>query len=221
MAWDPAWEDVFRGQAWGKYPSEDVVRFVARNFYQVPNRGAVRILEVGCGTGANLCYIANEGFQAYGIDGSGTAIELCRKQMNTAARQWSGELSVADASSLPYGDNVFDAAIDNECIYANSYKDSRSIYREVHRVLKPNGRLFSKMFSTGSAGDGTGVQIAANTWLVEEGPLAHKGISRFTSETEIKELIAPLHIISVDRVSRTDNNRTIEIIEWIVYAEKR
>ncbi len=81
MPWDRTWEDIFRSQAWGKYPSEDVIRFVARNFYTVPERDAIRILEVGCGPGANVWYIAKEGFSAYGIDGSTTAITICRQRM--------------------------------------------------------------------------------------------------------------------------------------------
>ena len=68
------WEDIFQNNEWGKYPSLAVVRFVARNFYKVPNRKDIRILELGCGTGANLWYCAREGFSVIGLDGSKTAI---------------------------------------------------------------------------------------------------------------------------------------------------
>ena len=64
MSWDNIWDEVFRSQPWGKYPSEDVIRFVARNFYKAPDRSSVKILEVGCGPGANLWYIAKERFAA-------------------------------------------------------------------------------------------------------------------------------------------------------------
>ena len=68
------WEDIFQNNEWGKYPSLAVVRFVARNFYKVPNRKDIRILELGCGTGANLWYCARERFSVIGLDGSKTAI---------------------------------------------------------------------------------------------------------------------------------------------------
>ena len=35
MAWNNVWEQVFSSQEWGKYPGEDVIRFVARNFYNL------------------------------------------------------------------------------------------------------------------------------------------------------------------------------------------
>jgi SAM-dependent methyltransferase len=220
MTWDSIWEEVFRSQPWGKYPSEDVIRFVARHFYKVPDRGSVKILEVGCGTGANLWYIANEGFAAYGIDGSASAIATCRQRMDAEVLGWKGVLTEGDVCSLPYSDDFFDAVIDNECIYANLYDDARRIYQEAHRVLKPGGKLYSKTFVSGMVGDGTGFKVGHNAWLVAVGPLAGKGPSRFTSESEIDGLLTPLKVISIDRVSRSEGNRSTEIIEWVVIAEK-
>ena len=43
MSWDPVWENVFQNQSWGKYPSENLVRFVARNFY---NKEALSLFRI-------------------------------------------------------------------------------------------------------------------------------------------------------------------------------
>lgn len=104
MAWDQTWENVFKTQEWGKYPSEDLIRFVARNFYGAPSRKEIKILEVGCGTGANLWYVAREGFSVYGIDGSKTAVEKANARLNSEIPGWSGELLIGDIISLPYND---------------------------------------------------------------------------------------------------------------------
>ncbi|WP_240682424.1 hypothetical protein [Campylobacter jejuni] len=48
------WEQIFSKKEWGKYPSENVIRFIARNFYNVQDRSKINILELGFGTGANL-----------------------------------------------------------------------------------------------------------------------------------------------------------------------
>ena len=74
--WNRGWDRLFRSKEWGKYPAIDVVRFVARHFYRAADRQRVRILEIGCGTGANLWYLAREGFDAVGLDGSEVAIEI-------------------------------------------------------------------------------------------------------------------------------------------------
>ena len=62
MALDLRWEEIFRTRAWGKYPPEEFIRFMAANFYRHPARQEVKVFEAGFGTGANLWYAAREGF---------------------------------------------------------------------------------------------------------------------------------------------------------------
>ena len=82
MSWDRTWEKVFKENEWGKYPDENFIRFLARNFYK-KDRKNIRILEIGCGPGANIWYMAREGFDVYGIDGSSIAIERARTRLKT------------------------------------------------------------------------------------------------------------------------------------------
>ena len=57
------------------YPNEALCRFLGSNgFFNVERKEDIRILEVGCGSGANLWMIAKEGFDAYGLDASSAAI---------------------------------------------------------------------------------------------------------------------------------------------------
>ena len=58
MSWDDQWETLFASRAWGRYPPEELVRFVARSFGDAPDRASVRILELGCGPGANVWFLA-------------------------------------------------------------------------------------------------------------------------------------------------------------------
>src|SRR5262249_34275510 len=108
MVWDPVWERTFASRAWGKYPSEPLIRFVARNFYDAADRAQVRICELGCGPGPNLWYAAREGFSVFGIDGSETAIRQARERLDAECPGWKGELRVGDFRTLPFADNSFD-----------------------------------------------------------------------------------------------------------------
>ena len=53
-----------------RWPNEEFCRFMGRNFFSKDalERKSINILEVGCGTGANLRLLAEEGFAAYGIE---------------------------------------------------------------------------------------------------------------------------------------------------------
>jgi len=222
MAWDPIWEEVFRSQAWGKYPAEDLIRFVARNFYGANDRKSIKILEVGCGPGANLWYLAREGFSFCGVDGSATAIEQARARLDLECPGWSlnGDLHVGDIASLPFADATFDAVIDNEAISCNTFESSQAIYQEMARVCKVGGKLFSRTFANGSWGDGTGEQVGYQSWRCAEGPLLGKGVVRFTALDEIPQLLNGFSVKSVERLAWTGEARTREIAEWIILGER-
>jgi SAM-dependent methyltransferase len=225
MTWDPVWEQVFSSRDWGRYPGEDLIRFVARNFFAVSNRAATRMLEVGSGPGANLWFLAREGFAVYGMDGSATAAAIARRRLDSECPGWSersggGEVLTGDILQLPWPDSLFDAAIDAEAVYCNDFEDSRRIYGEMHRTTRPGGKLFVRTFACGTWGEASGRQLGARRFIVEGGPLAGKGASRFTSLDEIPALLAPWRIREINLVTRTVESRSQTIREWIIEGEK-
>ncbi|MBJ6723160.1 class I SAM-dependent methyltransferase [Geomesophilobacter sediminis] len=220
MAWDPCWEELFSQQAWAKYPGEDLIRFVARNFYRTSSRNKVRLLEVGCGPGANLWYMAREGFSVYGVDGSETAVLHARGRLDAECPGWTGAITVGDISRLPFEDGFFDAVIDNEALYCNSFEETQHMCQEMARVTRSKGKLFSRTFATGSWGDRTGERVGHNAWLVAEGPCQNKGFSRFTEHEEIGRLYRGFTVTDTVLLTRTADHRQHEIREWIVEGEK-
>ncbi|MED4461194.1 class I SAM-dependent methyltransferase [Metabacillus fastidiosus] len=221
MAWDQTWERVFQNQEWGKYPSEDLIRFIARNFYQYTNRKEIKILEVGCGTGANLWYIAREGFSVYGVDGSKTAVNKAKNRLDFEISNWNGELIVGDIISLPYENETFDAVIDIEAVSCNSFENSLLIYNEIYRVLKNDGKIFSRTFATNCWGDQTGQKIDYNTWIPTEGPLSNKGTVRVTSKEDVYKLFDKFEVVELEKLERTYNNLEQRIIEWLIIGVKK
>src|SRR5437867_2303285 len=68
-SWDEEWESIFRRRAWGRYPPEHVIRFVARSFGGRTDRNSVALLDVGTGAGgACAWYMAREGFTVSAIE---------------------------------------------------------------------------------------------------------------------------------------------------------
>jgi ubiquinone/menaquinone biosynthesis C-methylase UbiE len=178
------------------------------------------MLEVGCGSGANIWFMAREGFAVYGVDGSETAIDACQMRLNEEVQNWQGALSVADIQKLSFADNYFDAVLDIEAVYCNSFEQSKIIYAEMVRVLKPGGKFYSRCFATGTIGDKTGELLSYNTYRPAIGPMAYKGMTRFTSREDIVELLPKsLILLEIDQMIRgapLDN----PVIEWCITAEK-
>ena len=90
---------------------------------------AIRILDVGCGTGANLDMLAAFG-NAEGVDVSDEALEFCRKK----------GLSVQKglAEKLPFDDETFDITTALDVV--EHLEDDLAGLRELYRVTKSGGR---------------------------------------------------------------------------------
>ena len=222
MSWDAVWEQVYRSQTWGKYPSEDLIRFVARGFYSAPDRSQVRILELGCGPGPNLWYLTREGFSFVGMDGSTEAVAQAGVRLDAESPGWKtmGELCVGDFAQIPYPPATFDAVIDHESVYCNDYEASKRIYAAAANVLKPGGLIFVRTFAAGSWGDGTGESLGHRAWRCAEGPISGKGYARFTARDEIADLLSGFDLLSIEKISRTMDGGQKEVVEWVITGRK-
>ena len=218
-SWDPAWEEVFRNSEWGKYPPEHVIRFVARNFYGVPKRKEIRLLDLGCGPGACTWYMAREGFSVSGIDGSETAIRRARKRL--ADEGLDADLRLGDFVRLPWPDGSFDGVVDNVSICSNGFQQCVKVVDEVRRVLKPGGLFLSCTFSDRTWGCGSGEEVEPGTYTnITEGPLAGKGLCSFFSREKAEELYVGFRQKAVETLAYTLDGMSRVIELWIVSCRK-
>jgi SAM-dependent methyltransferase len=223
MTWDPVWETVYRTRAWGQYPGEDVIRFVKGNFANVEDRAQVRLLEVGSGAGANLWFMAREGFCVHGIEGSETAVRLTCERLDRECPAWreaGGQVRTGEFVPLPYPDNHFDAVLDVVAICYSSFEDAQRAYAELSRVTKPGGRIFSRTFARGCWGEGTGTQTGPDMWICAEGHLKGFGATRFTSEEQVPSLLRGWNVDRVERSVLTEGGGQHEIRHLLLYGSK-
>ena len=89
-----------------------------------------RILDVGCGTGANLQMLSQFG-AAEGVDVSSEALDFCRARGLAEVKQGAAE-------SLPFADASFDLVTGLDVV--EHLDDDIAGLSEMRRVLRPDGR---------------------------------------------------------------------------------
>jgi SAM-dependent methyltransferase len=99
----------------------------------IPNGGMESILDVGCGTGGNLEFLARWGCEA-GVDLSPLALDFARRRRLARLAQASG-------LALPYPSNTFGIVTAFDLLYHRWVTNEDSVVRECYRVLRPGGRL--------------------------------------------------------------------------------
>jgi ubiquinone/menaquinone biosynthesis C-methylase UbiE len=98
-------------------------------------------LEIGFGHGRTLeraAALIRSGSIA-GIDVSPTAVAAASRKLGGLIREGRVELRQGDSSRLPYADATFDTALTVHTLYF--WNDPQTHLREIHRVLKPDGRF--------------------------------------------------------------------------------
>lgn len=90
-----------------------------------------RILDVGCGTGANLLMLSKFG-DAEGVDVSEDALAFCRER-------GLENVKLGAAEQLPYDDGTFDLVTALDVV--EHLDDDLAGLREMRRVLRPGGRV--------------------------------------------------------------------------------
>lgn len=104
--------------------------FVKEICKQLPNKPP-HILDVGCGTGANLLLLSKFG-DAEGVDVSADALSFCRERGLEKVKQGTAE-------QLPYDEATFDLVTALDVV--EHLDDDLAGLKEMRRVLRPDGRV--------------------------------------------------------------------------------
>ncbi len=152
-----------------------------------------RVIELGCGTGNCVMYLAKMGFDATGVDFSETAIEIARTSVSE--RGIPGNLIVADLlGDMAEVQDTFDFAFDWELLHHLFPQERDTYIHNVHRLLRMDGTYLSVCFSDEDPGFG-------GTGKYRETPFGR--VLYFSSEDEIAAFVEPLFEI--------DTLETVEI----------
>ncbi|HYY81241.1 MAG TPA: class I SAM-dependent methyltransferase [Actinomycetes bacterium] len=92
-------------------------------------------VDLGCGLGTEVGYLADLGFQAVGVDLSMVALGRARR-LHPRARFVAGDLL-----RLPVGDGLVDVVLDRGCFHYLAPADRGRYASAAWRALRPGGRL--------------------------------------------------------------------------------
>lgn len=142
-----------------------------------------RVLEVGCGRGGGCSFIARykKPQQMTGVDLSGDAIAFCRR-----THQLRGlDFQSGDAEHLPFADSTFDVVVNVES--SHCYPNLGAFFKEVHRVLKPEGYfLYADLRESSSIYEWENLLRACDFSLLREEDITSQVLSALAQDNERK-----------------------------------
>jgi cyclopropane fatty-acyl-phospholipid synthase-like methyltransferase len=118
-----------------------------KEFTELVRRGEITgsVLDIGCGSGDNALFFAQEGFEAWGIDSSPLAIQ--KAQEKCTLRGLLVHFQVLNALELVKLNRTFDTATDSGLFHTLSDEDRALFVKSLEAVLSHNGTYFMLCFS--------------------------------------------------------------------------
>lgn len=99
------------------------------------------VLDVGCGAGRHLLYLAQNGFDAHGFDFSESAVAELNENLDELGAE--ADVQVADmAEKFPYDGEQFAAVLAIRSIHHADLDTINHSVDEMFRVLRPSGLIY-------------------------------------------------------------------------------
>jgi SAM-dependent methyltransferase len=184
--------------------NETLVDLISEN---LGKNNPLRILEIGCGTGMTLTYLASlpDNYELHGLDFSQTMLSQAREKLSELDNPFG--LAQGDTFELPFGENVFDVVYSTRFIHQFNHDDKKKIYREMLRVLKQGGLVINEFYSRHSK------------WsLYLRGLREYPGASQCPSQSEVGDIVGgpytmrPVRVVGLRAINNLFGEQTLRYV---------
>jgi SAM-dependent methyltransferase len=220
MGFSIEWDERYReGTHLSVWPWSDLVSLVRRHCRQLG--AASRVLELGCGAGANIPFFARLGVRYHGIEGSPAIV----RNLHERFPELRAAIVVGDFTrEQPFGSG-FELIADRAALTHNSTADIQAALRLVWDSLAPGGYFvgidwFSTRYDEFRRGQ-PGPDSYTRSGFTE-GPFEGTGAVHFSDEAHLRSLFARFELIFMEE----KQSRTVipadgsEFASWNLVARK-
>ena len=153
------WESHYQSQPMGWRGVADL---------DIPPCKGRRVLELGCGSGKTLERLLESGAEAFAIDFSSSAVEICRRRFGADV-----EVKVADVRELPFPDAYFDGILAVHVLNHLTTQDRAVAAKEIIRCIRPGGWILLRGFDREDMRYGQGKEVEPHSFLRGNGIMYH------------------------------------------------
>lgn len=223
------WEHIWRQCGDRRYedtPERQVVELAGR----LKAQGRSRVLDLGCGMGRHVLYLASKGFEVWGCDVAPTAVAASRQAL--AESGLPAGVVRAEMTALPFGRGVFDAVIAWDVVYHTTVEGILRTAEGVRRSLRDGGLFLLTFNSTESShvprareavARGEGEELEPGTYVVPSDSFDKALPHHYATEEEIRgRLLAGFEVVAMEEYGREyeDDRGRQRPVKWWVLARK-
>ena len=215
------WDELYRANRhMSRWPWTDLVTLVMR--YARPDNGFRRVLELGCGVGANIPFFADLGVDYYAIEGSPTAVASIHERFPPLREK----VVIGDYTrKIPFS-GPFDLVVDRSSLTCNRTESIAHCVGLLGSVLRERGRFiavdwFSLQHSEYPFGQDVGDRYTRKNF--SRGGFAGAGDVHFFDREHLLSFFEEYRVLSLQHkivAEECPDNETRQIATWNVVAER-
>lgn len=146
-----------------KYPAEEVVQFLKRNFKEPQSK---TILDFACGSGRNTIPMVDMGFgKVIAMDYNQACLELTREKLKDVHNI---EYIQNERLSIPLEDNSVDVIVAYGALFSFTETERTLFAKEMYRVLKSGGKILADFRGLEDRLFGLGKEVEHHLFLLDE-----------------------------------------------------
>jgi ubiquinone/menaquinone biosynthesis C-methylase UbiE len=232
--WEESFKDQVKYSSYNTAPVDVIVRNVSyylRARFNSEQINKLKFLEIGCGAGVNLAWLAKKGVQVSGIDISEEALDLAKQKLQEENIRYDS-LVHTSATNLPFEDDFFSGVVESCVVQHISEVERSKVFSEIYRVLKPGGVFIGHMLDR----DCTAFEVENSdkgSMIFEDSEkpkfyLTNIGYAHFFSEEELRVMLKSFSVIDISKATfylpleeaKRRGHEKYKQSMWSVYAIK-
>ena len=222
MGFFKEWDDIYKKKSnFSIWPWSDVVS-LTHNYILTPSlkKKKIRVLELGCGAGANIPFFLNKSFDYHGVDGSKTIINLLKKRYPKLKKKLQAE---DFTKKIPFGNN-FDLILDRASLICNDEDSIKFTIKMLKKKLKKGGKFIAvDWYSTKHIDFKNGKRFKDNFTkkLSRKSVFSNNLIIQFLNENKIKNYFKGFKFkLLYEKVIKTKIKKKFITASWSLVVEK-
>lgn len=220
MSFSIEWNNVYKAnEQMAIWPFSDLVSYVMR--YARPSGQGFRVLELGCGAGANIPFFNSLSVQYFSVEGSLTVVRKIWERFPDL----KDNIVVGDfTQKIPFS-GYFDLVVDRSSLTNNSSAAIAGALRLVYEKLKSNGKFIGiDWFSTAHSNykDGMAIEDKYTRQSFKQGQFKGLGRVHFSNKAHLKKIFSDFVIERLEHkiVTREIPDDNHVFAAWNLVARK-
>lgn len=220
MVFSKEWEQVYKDNTnMSVWPWSDLVSYVNRYTHMTRES---RVLELGCGAGANIPFFLSIGVMYYSIEGSTTMVNKLKERFPNL----QDNIVVGDFThDIPFPDD-FDLIIDRSSLTHNTIQGIVECLKNIEKKMKPGGKYIGiDWFSTQHSAYNHGGTIVDNFTRsnYQGGQFKNIGEVHFSDKPHLQDLFRNFDFLTLEhKIIKKEIPTNEEIFaSWNFVAQKK